>query len=79
MEKILAILVYIGEVGIYLTPIIYIVIKYFKTKSMEAKKILDMQNALYYLSNSVPKDSNITREEGEELEVSEANQDADGE
>lgn len=66
MEKILAILVYIGEVGIYLAPIIYIIIKYFKKKFMEAKKLLDMQNALYYISNLDDKNNIENRDASEE-------------
>lgn len=69
MQKILAILVYIGEAGIYLTPIIYLLIKYCKKKSMEAKKILDMQNALYYISN-LEGENNIENHDASEETVS---------
>ncbi|MGL6107531.1 hypothetical protein [Romboutsia sp.] len=69
MEKILAILVYIGEVGIYLAPIIYIVKIYFKKRAMEAKKLLDMQNALYYISN-LEGENNIENHDASEETVS---------
>lgn len=39
MQKILAILVYIGEAGIYLAPIIYIIILILKKKVDGSKKI----------------------------------------
>lgn len=69
MEKILAILVYIGEAGIYLTPIIYIIILILKKKLMEAKKLLDMQNALYYISN-LEGENNIENHDASEETVS---------
>jgi hypothetical protein len=71
MEKILAILVYIGEVGIYLAPIIYTVTIYLKKKAMEAKKLLDMQNALYYTSN-LEGENNIENQDVSEETVSDS-------